>query len=92
MDPVLLKNSVFIKKFKVNFELSNDVISLVVYYNILPRHRILYVLNSYLVLMSLFYLHFSLFVLYCIHRNTNGDGHDHRDDVDDHVPRVHDLH
>ena len=83
VEPVLLKNSVFIKKFRATFELSNELISLVVYYNILPKSRILYVLNSYLVLMSLLYLYFSLCVLYCIHQNINGDGHG---------LRVHDLH
>ncbi|UER67893.1 hypothetical protein LKV13_03840 [Borrelia sp. BU AG58] len=90
LEPVLLQSSVFIKKFKANFELSNELISLVVYYNILPKSRILYVLNSYLVLISLFYLHFSLFVLYCIHRNANGGGHDGNED--DHYTRVYGHH
>ncbi|WKC58284.1 hypothetical protein [Borrelia sp. P9F1] len=76
-EPVLLKNGVFIKKFNATFELGNELIDLVVYYNILPRGRILYVLNSYLVLMSLLYLYFALFVLYRIHQNINGDVHGH---------------
>ncbi|QMU99496.1 hypothetical protein F0310_03730 [Borrelia sp. A-FGy1] len=92
LDPVLLKKSIFIKKFKVNFELGNDLISLVVYYNILPKNRILYILNFYLFLMSLLYLHFSIFILYCIYRNTSV--HVLRDDVGDgdHASHLDDLH
>ncbi|WP_445436157.1 hypothetical protein [Candidatus Borreliella tachyglossi] len=95
LEPVLLQNSIFVKKFKVNFGLSNDFISLVVYYNILPKSRILYILNSYLFLISLFYVYFSLFVLYCIYRDTNDRDHGGGRDDDrghDHVRCVESLH
>lgn len=48
LEPASLANSIFIKMVKVNFELRNDFVSLVIYYNILPKSRIPYILHSYL--------------------------------------------
>ncbi|BDU62584.1 hypothetical protein BOFE_01240 [Candidatus Borrelia fainii] len=78
LEPTFLKNSVFIKKVKVNFELSNILVTLVIYYNILPKSRILYILHFYLFVISLAYFCFSVFILYCIYRDINGGDHDAR--------------
>ncbi|UPA18203.1 hypothetical protein bpuCAU1_000765 [Borrelia puertoricensis] len=78
LEPTFLKNSVFIRRIKVNFELSNALVSLVVYYNILPKSRIVYILHFYLFVISLAYFCFSVFVLYCIYRDINGGDHDDR--------------
>ncbi|BCR21344.1 hypothetical protein BmIO_00760 [Borrelia miyamotoi] len=75
LESTSLKNSIFIKKVKINFELNDVLVSLVVSYNILPKSRILYILCSYLFLMSFFYCCFSIFILCCIHRDINGDDH-----------------
>ena len=76
LESTFFNSSVFIKKVKMNFELSDDVlISLVVYYNILPRSRIFYILFFYLFLMSLFYFCFSIFIIYRIHIELNGGIH-----------------
>ncbi|WP_024653302.1 hypothetical protein [Borrelia persica] len=71
LEPTSLINGIFIKKIKVNFELGDEFISLVVYYNILPKSRILYILHSYLFLISFLYFCFSIFVLYCIYQDIN---------------------
>ncbi len=73
LEPTFLINSIFIKKVKVNFELSDDFISLVVYYNILPKSRILYILYSYFFVISFLYFCFSVFVLYRLYRDINCD-------------------
>ncbi|ETZ18948.1 hypothetical protein BDCR2A_00921 [Borrelia duttonii CR2A] len=73
LEPTFLINSIFIKKVKVNFELSDDFISLVVYYNILPKSRILYILYSYFFVMSFLYFCFSVFILYRLYRDINCD-------------------
>ncbi|ANF34200.1 MULTISPECIES: hypothetical protein [Borrelia] len=78
LEPTFLTNSVFVKKIKVNFELNNALVSLVVYYNILPKSRILYILHFYLFVISLAYFCFSVFVLYCIYRDINDGDHDAR--------------
>ncbi|BCR22159.1 hypothetical protein [Borrelia sp. HM] len=76
LESTSFKSSGFIKKVKINFELSDDVlISLVIYYNILPKSRILYILFSYLFLMSFFYFCFSIFIIYRIHIDLNGGAH-----------------
>lgn len=69
LEPASLANSIFIKMVKVNFELRNDFVSLVIYYNILPKSRILYIIHSYLFLISLAYFCFSIFILYRIYRD-----------------------
>ncbi|APR65171.1 hypothetical protein baBA2_000747 [Borrelia anserina] len=75
LEPAFLKSSLFIKRIKVNFELDDNFISLVVYYNILPNSRILYILYSYLFLISLSYFCFSIFVLYRLYRDINDSDH-----------------
>lgn len=76
LEPSSLSHSIFIKRIKVNFESSDDLVSLVVYYNILPKSRIPYILHSYLFLISLVYFCFSIFVLYRIYRDINVCDHD----------------